>query len=384
MRYHKILTALALVVVVSFVAACDSATKTGTRTETETETAAATPRVRGYVMARWHDEIPGVEPGECPEGYNPTEAEYYPEQWEASRALREAGGDRAAAIALLPPDACQDPLAQPDPGFLTLDGPALVAGLDLDGVDSRRGDAAGASCAHRDFASPEGGTGIDNQLWRLFGCVRGYRPDALMDRLHEANAFVKEGGYAILLEISGMDNPKNDDEIGVQLISANDPATTDASGGIMQNVSVTAHENSRYHNPVAKGKIVDGILTTEPVDVWIKVKQQTSDNEYWLRDARIRAEVLEDGSIKGLVGAYWDTANFFNVTNEHHFGPKVHLGRSAAYNRGFMCAGLYHAMSRVADGHPDPETGQCTSISTSIHFEAVPAFVIRPQLAMTE
>ena len=148
----------------------------------------------------------------------------------------------------------------------------------------------------------------------------------------------------------------------------------------MRNVSVAVHENARYHSPVAKGKIVDGILTTEPIDIRIKEKQQTSDNEYWFREARLRAEILEDGGIKGVIGAYWDTTNLYSFTNEQHIG-EYHQGRNAAYNRGFMCAGLYHAMARVADGHPDPETGQCTSISTAFLFEAVPAFVIRPQLA---
>ena len=375
MRYRKILTVLVLA---WFGFACDSATKTEAGVEV------ATPKVRGYVMARWHDEIPKIEPGECPEGFNLTEADYFPEQWAAYGALRASGGDRDEALALLPPDACQDPLVQPDPGFLTLDGPALVHGLDLDGVDSRRADVNGATCAHDDFAGHAGATGIDDQLWRLLGCVRGYRPDELIDRLQESNGSIKEGGYAILLEISGMDDPKNDAEIEVQLISANAPATVDASGGIMQNVSVTVHENARYHNRAARGKIVDGILTTEPVDFRIKTKQQTSDNEFWLRGARIRAEVLEDGRIKGIIGAYWDTANFLSVMNDHHFGPTVHLGRSAAYNRGFMCAGLYHAIPRVADGHPDPETGECTSISTAVHFEAVPAFVIHPRVAMAE
>ena len=41
-----------------------------------------------------------------------------------------------------------------------------------------------------------------------------------------------------------------------------------------------------------------------------------------------------------------------------------------------MCAGMYHAIQQVADGHPDPETGRCTSVSSAIHFEAVPAFVL--------
>ena len=66
--------------------------------------------------------------------------------------------------------------------------------------------------------------------------------------------------------------------------------------------------------------------------------------------------------------------------NDHMIGDR-HQGRNAAFNRGFVCAGLYHAIPRIADGHPDPETGECTSMSTALHFEAKPAFAIRPALA---
>ena len=344
--------------------------------------------VRGYVMARWYDEIPHEDPGECPEGLNVTEADYYPDQWavymtERRRFRDTTGGFLPWDHELLPPDACQDPLAQPDPGFMTLDGPARVAGLDLDGVASVATAGTPGVCAHDDFTSPDGEAGIDNQHWRLMGCIRGYRPNDLMDRLHQANTMVKEGGYAILLEITGMDDPRNDDEVAVQILSASEPVTTDAAGGILEHVSLTAHSDPRFQNAIARGRIEDGILTTEPVDVRVKVKQQTQDNFAWYRDARIRAEVQEDGRIVGMLGGYWDLDNFWSMLNEHWIGDR-HQGRNAAFNRGFMCSGIYHAMSRVADGHPDPETGRCTSLSTTVHFEAIPAFVIRPQLAQAE
>ncbi|MCP4904148.1 MAG: hypothetical protein GY910_04130 [bacterium] len=346
------------------------------------------PPPRGYVMARWNEEIPDVEyAGDCPFGFNVTEEDYFPEQWAVWMAerlrLRDQGGYLPWDDDRLPPDACQDPLAQPDPGFLTFDGPAIVYGLDLDGQNSRQLGAQGGSCAHDDFAGHTGERGIDNQSWRLMGCVRGYRPNDLIDRLHEGSTSIKEGGFALLMEISGMDDPMNDDEIEVQLLSANHPVTVDAGGDLMHDVSYTAHENTRYHNEVAKGKIENGILTTEPVDFRIKAKQQTMDNEFWFRDARLRGEVQPDGRITGIVGAYWDMANMFSTLNDQWIG-QYHQGRNAAQSRGFMCAGIYHAMPRVADGHPDPETGRCTSISTALHFEAVPAFVIRPALAMAD
>jgi hypothetical protein len=344
--------------------------------------------VKGYVMARWYDEIPHDEPGDCPAGLNPTEADYFPEQWTRYMAERRRFRDSTGGFLpwdheILPPDACQEPLSQPDPGFHTLDGPARVAGLDLDGVDSSSGDGKANACAHDDFTSPDGVPGIDNQQWRLMGCIRGYRPNDLMDRLHTSDTMVKEGGYAILLEISGMDDPQNDDAVEVEFLSAAGPVTTNAVGGVLDHVSLTAHADPRYQSTKARGRIADGILTTEPIDLWLKVKQQTQDNAVWYRDARIRAEVQEDGRIKGILGGYQDIGNFWSMLNEHMIGDR-HQGRNAAFNRGFMCAGIYHAMSRVADGHPDPETGECTSISAAIKFEAVPAFVIRPQLASAE
>jgi len=377
---------LPLFVAAMALVACDSGETDNGRSASEATGAEGA--VRGYVMARWHEEIPHDDPGECPEGLNPTEEDYFPVEWASYMAERQRVRDTEGRFLhwdheLLPGDACQDPLAQANPGFFTLDGPAGVQGLDLDGIASSKTDGTDGRCAHDDFTSPDGETGIDNQYWRLMGCIRGYRPNDLMDRLHQSNSMIKEGGYAIMLEVSGMDDTRNDEEVEVQILSAGAPVTTNAVGGIMEHVSLTAHADPRYHSAKARGRIVDGVLTTEPVDLRVKVKQQTQDNAVWYRDARIRAEVHEDGRIEGIVGTYWDLENFWSMLNDHMIGDR-HQGRNAAFNRGFMCAGIYHAMSQVADGHPDPETGQCTSISTTIHFEAVPAFVIRPQLTMAE
>lgn len=205
----------------------------------------------------------------------------------------------------------------------------------------------------------------------------------LMDRLHEGNSMIEEGGFALLMEISGMDDPLKDDEVELQLLSANHPVWVNGVGDLTQYVSYTTHENVRYHNEVAKGKIENGILTTQPVDIRIKVKQQTMDNEFWFRDERLRGEVQPDGRITGIVGAYCDMEYIDSTLNDQWIG-KNHQRRNAARSRGFMCAGVYHAMRRLADGHPDPETGKCTSRSAALHFEAVPAFVIRSTLAVAD
>ena len=40
------------------------------------------------------------------------------------------------------------------------------------------------------------------------------------------------------------------------------------------------------------------------------------------------------------------------------------------------CQGAYYALRENADGHRDPATGQCTSISTQYRIRAAPAFVV--------
>jgi len=43
--------------------------------------------------------------------------------------------------------------------------------------------------------------------------------------------------------------------------------------------------------------------------------------------------------------------------------------------------GIYHSLKRHADGNPDPETGEFTSISAAYRIDAVPAFVVPAEAA---
>jgi len=47
----------------------------------------------------------------------------------------------------------------------------------------------------------------------------------------------------------------------------------------------------------------------------------------------------------------------------------------AAYVLGRSCHGGWHALHEHADGHPDPETGEYTSLSTQYRISAIPAFI---------
>ena len=42
----------------------------------------------------------------------------------------------------------------------------------------------------------------------------------------------------------------------------------------------------------------------------------------------------------------------------------------------WSCPALYTAAKELADGYPDPKTGDCTAISSAFKFDALPAFVL--------
>ena len=329
----------------------------------------------GFVVSVFHEDIPDVAPEHCPDGMNLNEAEYFGIDWgEVHEARQRLGSLQAAEDLMFPPDACRDPLAQPDPGFITFDADVPLAGLDLDGVHSTRAD--GAQCAHDDFASPGGERGVDNQYWRLFGCTRGYQPDGNIQRNADSGSFIKEG-IPILLEVTGVQDARNDDDVRVRFASSADIVTLDAASRAVPWTSMDLYEDPAYVSEPTRGRIVDGVLTTEPVDVRLRYRQQVIDFEYYFRGLQVRAEVLPDGGLQGMIGAYWDIDNMFKLRNDHRTRNR-HTGRAASDALGYMCAGMYHALRRVADGHPDPETGACTSVSTAYYFEATPAFVIDP------
>lgn len=334
----------------------------------EVKAAAASQKMKGFVFTQWAYDMPRENPGECPEGFNIGEDEYLSEEYtKVSDEMKKRynAGDAKGA------DACQDPSARPDPGHILFTGTASVEGIDLDGVDSTVAD--GGQCAHNDFAH-----GIDNQHYRLMGCVKGFRPDGLFDRLFTDRSSILENGYATLLNLKLVEGDLTNGRVEAQLFTSAGPVSKDANGNVIRDMSQTVHEDPMYHSNVFEGEIRDGVLTAGPVDAKLRFKVQAIDNHYYFRDLQIRAEIEPDGSMKGVLAGYWDIENVFDFLTEVYIGP-VHLGRSAANNIGYMCAGVYHALPRVADGHPDPETGRCTSMSTVIDFEAVPAFVIKPE-----
>ncbi|SVD37563.1 uncharacterized protein METZ01_LOCUS390417, partial [marine metagenome] len=90
-----------------------------------------------------------------------------------------------------------------------------------------------------------------------------------------------------------------------------------------------------------------------------------------IRDMRLELELSSSGAT-GLVAGYADVDTWYKqlIRNDstHHLSNGEISGIS-----------LYKALRRLADGHPDQESGENTSISTALDVKMVQVFIVHPE-----
>lgn len=348
-------------------------------------------RTRGWVMSNFVHTAHGDEQADCPDGLNISARELFLESLKPAERARLSNPDNRADLQKRlrgsdpDSDACTDPAKFQAPShkraIFTIRN-RIAHGMDLDGGDTSARPAAN-TCRHENFTAPPGafnaGTpGIDNQFWRAFGCIKYYRPGA--DIAEYAVSNFANGMMTYLLEVTGLDDEKNDPEIELHLYAGADPAATDSAGNVTPGGSVAVHEDRRYHARW-RASLKDGVITTEVLPELVLLLNFAGNYRYatkerQFRDVRLRLELLPDGKLKGMMGFYYDVDSLIRFVTKQSFATSV--------NGSYNCPGLYDAIHAFADGHPDPVTGKCSSISAAFTVEAVPAFVIHPKTRTAE
>jgi hypothetical protein len=296
------------------------------------------------------------------------------------RVYGQAMGDPSIKNLCLNPE-----LGKPDPTFRTVTGKDVPAdGIDLDGQDSHvKGKVAPGSGAHDDFRGMNGEHGIDNQFFRLVGCSKSFQSTG------QSNTFEIEmyaGSWGILLTLKGVNDLHNSKDVEVGIYANADPIQLSPTREALSNATYAADQDARFR-ATAHGRIVNGVLTTDPVDVRFHWIVNGIHLERPLEDARLRMTFTPDGGLEGILGGYTPIEEMYDLQYGFRNGKDAKGGPAPLRLRALSsigqarvlehtCNGAYFALKQLADGHCDAKTGACSSISTQYRIKAIPAFVV--------
>lgn len=314
----------------------------------------------GYVLTerRWaifsDDDLDTT----CPNGFNggprdqftelfPTDGDQQYTELE-SRLMRE--GRQAHA------DTSDDPFP-----FYFAQG-SVSYGMNLDG----RVDAD-------DLVSPEGVEGIDNEVYRAVGCISGYRHGGSVWQF-DTTDMVQNDSNRFVIELAGVDDLQNDDDVTVTTYRGLDGLIRDTTGAL--SAGGVQRVDLRWGQPFIyrlKGSIVDGVLTTEPVDDFRLLWSMANNLGGYQLFQGFRMQIkLDPKGATGLFAGYVDIDRWDHNLNTNwttHFQSYGHVSEPS----------LYRALRRLADGYPDPDTGENTAISSAVQVSFVQVHVLHPE-----
>ena len=338
----------------------------------------AEPQTLGFVVTKWNTAMyETLFMDECPEGPAPGNSEI----WESTITPEERRSYKPRLITQLRhvnyrgpngEDICAEPTSVQDPPLKIVEG-KYAYGLNLDG--NTDGEPTANTCAHQNFTGLNGESGLDNQMYRLFGCIEAWRSYGHIE--NNANAHRLSSGLGmILIEITGIDDLRHDDAVTVTFYRGMGSFDLDSKGGVLPFASYEIdHVDGlpRYGDAVS-GKIVDGMLQTTAADVNVPHYGNYQYIRQLIRDMQLHMDLAaERDRTTGMVYGYYGVDQIYSYVRG--------MLTSFPNRHKFSCPAIYVAAHELADGHPDPETGECTTLSSAFKFEAVRAFINRPDTA---
>src|SRR5579859_409538 len=316
------------------------------------QSASAT-ETRGYVVS-WFHRAAYSQDGDCTNGINPVSEVF------VKKILTDMGKTPEQQAALLkdyptnvfgplimrgkidgkPANVYANPTSVPDPQISTVNG-KFAYGFNLDGK---------GAASPNGFEDPETHErGVNNQLFRALGCFVAERGTTTTRPTWPAIEWdaSRDQMPAWLIEISGIDNPMNDDDVTVSIFRATGPTTRNASGDPQSDMTYRVDTNPRLQN-VVHGRIKDGLLTTDTFDFYMLQDPILGVAEYIFKDARLRLTLNPDGTVKGILGGYtpWKT-----IYVSLSVGGSVN-----ELNLSIDMPGAFYALRNNADAYPDPQT----------------------------
>jgi hypothetical protein len=333
---------------------------------------------RSYVLTSFADAAYSTK-DDCPGGIDPDQTVQYALDLAALGMPQDqikrlmAGYPNGPVVGMLinrgridgkPVNAFTNPASVIDPKLHLVDG-RYAYGFNLDGKGAKSPNSFEDPVTHE--------LGVDNQLFRVFGCHKNFRgppADATPSTYYSAEWSQARPTFpAWVITISG-DDLSRDGPVTVSIDRSIDPVLLDAQGNTEAYTTFRTDPDPRSHN-VFQGQLEHGVVRlAEHHDLHL-VGDPIVMNDLDLSKTHFRMTLEPNGDANGLIGGYQPWIEIFL--------PLGQAGVGFEEFQGIDVPGFYYALRHLADADPDPRTGANRRISVAWQFTAVPAFVVPAQ-----
>jgi len=326
----------------------------------------------GLTLTAYNIAEPGTGEEECPSGYQHTSSEnfeaMFPDKqerdklgrWNETFGAPEHRGPNAESLSFRP-WVFKDPLP------LREVQSKVAYGVNLDGTTD--GKATDKTCGHQKFSSVDGkSTAIDNQLYRVAACWKGMRKGGHPREFFESKDLIEINNNRFLIEITDVDDEKNDDHVDVTFYKGMDKVVRDAEGKPLPWLSLRVDRRDPDYTQHTTGKIVNGELITDEMPLFVRpfVHVYFAVGEYETKNMQLRLK-LDPERAKGIMSGYFDIWKWYFL---HVKAARIGAG-------GWAPSSMWAGLEKNADGYKDPTTGKCTAISGAYEVEAVRAYIVK-------
>jgi len=255
-------------------------------------------------------------------------------------------------------------LSEPEPwvsvmdtlSFTSLVKDGVAPGFNVDGIVSEEGEPE--SCGHGDFTSPEGVEGIDNQLAMITPLLDLVGLGAVHGLIQSS---IEQGGLLLVLELEGLDDVENDDEVAVTMRFGAGTPLLGTDGQLLSGQTYQVHANSPDLG-APNGRVENGTLHAGPFEVRIPIVVFDIEYELTVNHALIRAELTYDGGmVNGMLGGTVPMSDLWAIAEV------------ADSEAGGILDSIKLVLGNMPDYGPD-ENGDCTELSAALAFSAVSGF----------
>lgn len=231
-----------------------------------------------------------------------------------------------------------------------------LEGFDLDQKASDGNDDS--TCGHADLADSSGNAGIDNQVGAIWNAplkpLVGEATYALL------NGAINEGRFLMAMELTGVDDVQNDDDVSLRFFRATADPYVGTFGFIAPDQ--TYYVDTEFPSTTIENlQIVNGELTAGPVEFQIPIDVL---NEFFIvtvTTGKVRLKIGDDGSASGFLGGV------INVADVLEEGYQTNASQEFRVVTPFFLANT--------DMLPNTDGG-CDGISMAIRIEATTGFVV--------